>query len=133
MVLDYCHFLFVSLACPTWKKCSGKSLFYPCGRKWTSVFIKLAEKLGVGLFERCKVSRLLMGLWIKSHVTLVFLQLCQQVTKTTKERQIYFNGIAISLDLISMGVNLDICLEEPEQSSNIGNWSILSEFLIWQS
>lgn len=41
--------------------------------------------------------------------------------KTTKERQIYFNGIAISLDLISMGVNLDICLEEPGQSSNIGN------------
>lgn len=39
--------------------------------------------------------------------------------KITKESQIYLNGIAIIWALISMGVNLDICLEEPGQSAKI--------------
>lgn len=39
--------------------------------------------------------------------------------KITKESQIYLNGIAIILALISMGLNLDICLEEPGQSTKI--------------
>lgn len=39
--------------------------------------------------------------------------------KITKESQIYLNGIAIIWALISMGVNLDISLEEPGQSTKI--------------
>lgn len=39
--------------------------------------------------------------------------------KITKESQIYLNGIAIIWALISMGVNLDIYLEEPGQSTKI--------------
>lgn len=48
--------------------------------------------------------------------------------KIIKESQIYLNGIAIILALISLGVNLDICLEEPGQSPKIATGAYSQNF-----